>query len=472
MKVYLINPPSADPKIKMIREGRCMQRSGTWTAIWAPYSLCLSAAVLDNLDIETKVSDCVVEETSHTQLEENIRNFEPDAVIINTSTPSLDNDLSVAKTAKKINPKILTVVIGIHPTARPKHCFDMETAVDVIIRGEIEVTIDEMFKLIKENQDWKKIKGISFRDDKRVIANPDRTPLEDLDWLPFPAWDKVNLKHYTVPFIDKPFLLLGTARGCPFKCNFCTAKPYYGDKLRYRSAKKVVDEIEHIKKTLGVDEFLIWTEGFTINNKYAADICNEIIKRNVKIKFVCNSRVDSINPELLDIMKKAGCWMIGFGIENGNQEILDKTGKGITIEQSKKAVKMTKDAGIEVTAHCMVGLPGETIATVKQTVKLCKDMDVEFAQFYIVVPMWWTPLYKELKEKGHIVSEDYHLYEQNFAVLRTDKMTPEEITHWRGWAYRSFYIRPKTVLRTLARIKNFRNLKKFMVMVKDFLTWV
>ena len=471
-KVYLINPPVIDPKIKMIREGRCMQRSGTWTAIWAPYSLCISAAILENLGIECKVSDCVVEEMDFKKLKEEIKNFNPDAVIINTSTPSIDNDLSTASLAKKINSSIKTIIIGIHPTELTKECFGMCKDIDVIIRGEIEETLMELFSLILKNKSYEKIKGIACKKGKKITINNKRQFMKNLDWLPVPAWNLINLKYYTLPFSDKPFLLLGTARGCPYNCSFCNAKPYYGQGLRYRSSKKIVDEIEYIKNRYKVDEFLMWTEAFTADRKYCMSICNEILKRKLNIKFVCNSRVNSVDTELLAKLKQAGCWMIGFGIESGNQEIIDRTGKGITLEQSRRACKLTRQAGIEITAHCIIGLLGESPETVRQTYNFVKEIDPDFAQFYCAVPMPWTRMYKEAKEKGLITSEDYHLYEQNFSVMHTGKMAPEEVVKWREWIYKRFYLRPIVVWRTIKRIRNFDNLKKFVFMVKDFLTWV
>ena len=471
-KVYFINPPVKDPKIKMIREGRCMQRSGTWTAIWAPYSLCLAAAILEEQGIECKVSDCVVEEMDFNMLKKSIVKFKPNAIIINTSTPSIENDLSTASIAKNIDKNILTITIGIHPSEKIQECFDFEPNLDMIIKGEPEETFNELFELVSKNKDFSKVKGISYKKNKKIIHNPQRPLMENLDWLPFPAWHLVNLKYYTLPFVDKPFLLLGTARGCPHKCTFCYAKSYYGRGFRPRNPKKIVDEIEYVKNRFGVEELLMWTEAFTINKEYTINICNEIIKRKLKINFVCNSRVDSVDLELLKKLKQAGCWMIGFGVESGNQGIIDNTKKGITLEQTRKAFKMTRQVGLETTAHTVMGLLGESPKTVKETFKFIKEIDPDFAQFYCAVPMPWTELYVEAEKKGYIQSKKYEDYEQDRSIMHTGKMTPQEVEKWRGWIYKRFYIRPITIWRTITRIRNFNNLKKFTLMVKDFLTWV
>jgi anaerobic magnesium-protoporphyrin IX monomethyl ester cyclase len=468
LKVYLINPPSPG-KIKMIREGRCMQRSGTWTTIWPPYSLCMIAAILENKGIKIKLSDCVVEGIDFEKLKIKVKEFGPDAVIINTSTPCIDNDLRVARAVREVNDDILTIAIGIHVTELPEPSFTTEPKLDLIIRNEVEETIDEIFSL-KTGID--KINGISYREHGKVHNNANRGFIGNLDKLPFPAWHYINFKYYTLPFYDRPFLLLATARGCPYRCTFCSAKPYYGGKLRFRSPKKVVDEMEYAVNNHKINEFLMWTEGFTINNEYAISICKEILDRKLKVNWVCNSRVDTVTENLLDYMKKAGCWMIGYGVESGSQEILDHAKKGIKLQDIKNAITMTKKKGIEVTAHCIIGLIGETKKTVKQTVDLVKKLDVDFAQFYCVVPMPWTELYAEAKNKGYIVTEDWSLYEQNFSVMKTGHLSPEEVVRLRDKAYKSFYLQPKIIFRTLKRIRNYNQLKKFTIMVKDFLTWV
>lgn len=469
IKVYLINPPSPG-KIKMIREGRCMQRSGTWTTIWPPYSLCMIATILEKKGIKVKLSDCVVEGIDFKQLKKDIAHFQPNAIIINTSTPCIENDLSAARVAKEFDKSIITIAIGIHVTELAKESFKMEPELDIIIRNEVEDTVDEFFNFKSKIED---IKGISYiEENKKINNNPKRGFIDDLDRLPIPAWHHIDFNNYTLPFYGRPFLLLATARGCPYQCTFCSAKPYYGAKLRYRSPKRVVDEIEYIVNNYSITDFLIWTEGFTINNKYAIEICKDIIKRKLKISWICNSRVDTVSEKLLDYMKKAGCWMIGFGIESGNQDILDHTKKGIKIEDIKNAVNLAKKKGIEVTAHCIVGLLGETKSSTKQTVDLVKKIDADFAQFYCAVPMPWTKLYKEAKEKGYIVSEDWKLYEQNYSVMKTGHLDPGEVMKLRNKAYKSFYLQPKIIFKTLKRIRNFQQLKIFMIMVRDFLTWV
>jgi hypothetical protein len=210
IRVYFVNPPSPGD-VKMIREGRCMQRSGVWTAIWPPYSLCMGAAILEKKGIKVKLSDCVVEEIDFGKLKKNIIDFKPNVIVINTSTPCIENDLKVAHIAKEVDENIVTLAIGIHVSEMPEDSFKMQPKLDIIIRNEIEATIIELFDF---KVDLKDIKGISFKDSEgKDHNNPQRAFIHDLDALPFPAWNHLDFKNYTLPFYGRPFLLLATARG-------------------------------------------------------------------------------------------------------------------------------------------------------------------------------------------------------------------------------------------------------------------
>ncbi|PIN72682.1 hypothetical protein COV22_02605 [Candidatus Woesearchaeota archaeon CG10_big_fil_rev_8_21_14_0_10_47_5] len=274
-----------------------------------------------------------------------------------------------------------------------------------------------------------------------------------------------------MPFLDKPFLLLATARGCPYNCTFCSAKPYYGQGLRLFSVSRVVDEMEYDLKGLGVSEFLIWTESFTLNRDFVMAFCDEILRRRLRVHWACNGRVDNADPEMFRRMKRAGCWNIGFGVESASQEVLDKARKGTTVKQIVNAIKLAKAAGLEVTAHCMVGLPGETRQTIQDTVRLLKELDVGFAQFYCAVPFPWTDLYKIAKANNWIRSYDWRYYEQNYSVMGNECLSPDQVVSLRSRAYKSFFLRPKILLKVLKQIRKPRDIVNLAVMAKDFATW-
>ncbi len=474
MKAYCINPPAADG-IKIVREGRCMQRQGAWTAVWAPISLAYCSSILEKEGWEVILSDCIVEDIGFDALDEKVRAFAPDLVIINAVTPSIESDLSTCGRVKAVSPGTLTAVIGIHPTSLPEECLNMAPGLDIVIRGEPEPTVRDIARSMKPGMtagSLAGIDGVSCRRGGAIVHAGDRTPLANLDELPFPAWHLVDREKYIMPFTDTPFLLLATSRGCPYPCAFCADAAYYGKKLRTRSPGNIVDELAWVRKRFGISEFLFWSESFTIDRAFATAVAQAIIDRGLRVSWVCNSRVDNVDREMLELFRKAGCWMIGFGVESGNQAVLDAMKKRITISQIEAAIRASKEAGLEVTGHSVLGFPGETVSTMKDTIALASRLPFDFVQFYCFVPFPGSPLYRTAREAGWLTTGDWTRFEQNFSVIDTPQLKAEEVMRWRQKAYRVFYLRPRTILRTLKKLRSPRELRNFLRMAADFLSWV
>lgn len=478
LKALLINPPSHGDQ-KFVREGRCMQRAGAWTAIWAPISLATTAALLREDGVECRLYDCVVEEVTREELVEIAGRFQPDLLVLNSSTPSIDHDLGCAELVAAVCPDVVTCAFGIHVSALPVESLMAGRRLDAVVVGEPEGILRELARALRGAPTHAErigklagVAGLAYKSGLKIRRTAPAEPIADLDTLPFPAWDLVNIRHYAMPFTGKPFLLVATGRGCPHACTFCAAHAYYGRKLRLRSAKRVVDEIEWCGREFGVFDFLIWTEAFTMNNAFAHEVCDEILRRGLRIAWVCNSRVDHVNPELLAKLKAAGCTMVGYGIESGRQAVLDSVKKGITLDQIRVAVRMTQAAGLEVTGHMMVGFPGEDEAAIRDTVDFAIELDLDFVQFYAVVPFPGSKLFDEARDAGRIVTWDWSQFEQNFGVLHTGQLGPDQVTALRHKAYRAFYFRPRAVWKTLAKINTWEKAIRFAGMVKDFLTWI
>jgi anaerobic magnesium-protoporphyrin IX monomethyl ester cyclase len=470
-RVALLNPP-APPGMRLIREGRCMHRTGAWTTIWAPISLTGSAAVLEQRGFEVKIWDCVVENVDTPRLRQDLLDFQPGLVVVNTGTPSIENDLGIAAQIKSWLPEAAVGAMGIHVSVLPAESLQTEPSLDFMVRREPEYTIRDLALAVRNGEDLGGVLGLSYQRDGQVRHNKDRGMIENLDDLPFPAWHLINPDHYRLPFSGRRFLLVSPSRGCPWHCLYCVNKPYHGGRLRQRSVGNVVDEIQWLTERHGVDEFLFWTESFTLDRDFAMAVCDEIIARGLKVGWVCNSRVDQVDRELLQKLHEAGCWMIGYGIESGNQRILDLIPKGSTLRQSRDAVRWAKEAGLQVTAHCVLGFPGETVGTMADTIDFAVDLDVDFAQFYCVVPLPGTPLYRIAERNGWLSSTDWRFFEQNSSVLCTETLTPEQVMEWRERAYRRFYLRPRAVVKTMWRLRSMAELNNFVRMVRDFATWV
>jgi len=470
MKIYLLNPPAVSG-VKMVREGRCMQRKGAWTTVWPPISLAYIASVLREGHYEVYMDDCIVEEISEEGALARVKQIQPELVIINTATASIKNDLNMANRIKDTGQNIKTAAIGIHVSALPEESFKMSEGLDFIVRNEPEITCRELAGAIEHKMGFSAVEGISYRHNGKITHNKDRAYISDLDSLPFPAWDLVDVHNYLMPFTDKPFLLVTTSKGCPYGCIFCPAGPYYGKKIRLRKPQRVADEMEWLKEKFGVQDFLIWSESFTLNADFVREVCNEIKRRKLEVSWVCNSRVDAVSPDMLKDIKSAGCWMVGFGVESASQEILDRSKKGITVRQIEDAVRWSREVGLETTAHVIFGLPGETRQSARRTIDFIKKIDVDFAQFYCVVPWPSTNIYREAKEKGWLISNDWAFYEQNYSVLDTDTISSRDVVKYRKRAIWEFYFRPKIIFRTLRRIRSLKELKIFMGMLLEFLTW-
>lgn len=471
MKAIFINPPPARG-VKIVREGRCMQREGAWTSVWPPISLALSASLLEERGVQVKLHDCIVEDIDFKRLKVILDEFKPDLAVINTATPSIESDLTVAEWVKRANPGAKTAVFGIHVSALPCECFEKTPSLDFVIRGEPELTIKELALSLQDGERLDQVKGISHKRNGQVIHNEDRAFLPDLDELPFPAWHLIDLKRYVMPFSGRPFLLVATSRGCPYRCIFCANKAYYGSELRFKSPARVVDELAWARSRFGVEDFLFWAESFTMRRDFVLEVCREIVDRGLKIRWVCNSRVDNVDADMLREMKWAGCWMIGYGIECGSQRVLDSFKKGTTLDQAREAVWAAKQAGLEVTAHCVLGYPGESVQEMEGTIQFSKDLDLDYAQFYCVVPFPGSKLYEIAREKGWINTDDWRMFEQNYSVLDAESVRAEEIMSLRKRAFREFYVRPEMVFKGLKKIRSWQEFMNFVRMLKDFITWV
>lgn len=450
-----------------------MQRTSAWTTVWAPVSLATSASVLRDQGFDVRLADCSVEDIDWPGLSTLIASYRPGLVIINTATPSINGDLEVARVAREVWPEVKTLAMGIHPSALGDDCFDLQQELDMVARGEPEYTIRDAAVAIREGTRLETVAGLSFRDkDRKVVHNRRRGFIDNLDSLPFPAWDLVDTGLYRMPFSGERFVLIATARGCPYACTFCANKAYYGSRLRRRSPQRVVDEVEWVSRKHGIKEFLFWSESFTNDQEYAIEVAEEITRRNLNVSWVCNSRVDTVSPLLLKAIKEAGCWMIGYGIESGNQQVLDSVRKGTMLTDAIMAVRMAHDVGLEVTGHCILGFPGETVQTMQETIEFAKFLRLDYAQFYCAVAFPGSVLYRQARENGWLDTTDWRYYEQNFSVISDDGLDSKQVMEARDAAYREFYKQPYLFLNVLRKVKRPGDVVNFARMFKDFLAWV
>ncbi|RLC33326.1 MAG: hypothetical protein DRH32_01375, partial [Deltaproteobacteria bacterium] len=232
---------------------------------------------------------------------------------------------------------------------------------------------------------------------------------------------------------------------------FCTAPLYYGRKLRQRPVKAVVDEIENNIRRFSILDFFIWADTFTADNNYVRDFCREIKKRDLRIYWTCNSRVDTVNDGLLAEMKSAGLWMISFGLESADDDILEKSGKKIRTAQSRLAVNSAHALGLKVSGHFIFGLPGEDTRSMARTLALALELPLDIAQFYTAAPFPGTPLYSLALKEGWITKDDN--FSQNQAAMHLPSLAPYQVDAFTRRAYRKFYLRPGTIMNLFSMLE-------------------
>ena len=314
--------------------------------------------------------------------------------------------------------------------------------------------------------------GISFKKNGGIVHNQNEKLIEDLDSLPFPARELLHNEKYIEPLTQKPYTLVITGRGCPFNCIFCTANRYYGKKQRIRSPKNIVDEIEGIITKFGISDIGMWNDTFTFNKEQVKGLAREIMKRGIKIDWFCNSRVDTIDEEMIMLMAKSGCKVITFGVESLDERILKNIKKGINARQVEDAVRLCRKYRIKSQLHIIFGLPGETKETLNKTINETLRINPYYAQFYCAVPFPGTEFREYVLEKGYMEYAKWERYEINNALVSYPNLSSKEIQDARKRAYRKFYLRPSYIIK---KMKEFplRDWKKISVQAYHFFKgWV
>jgi radical SAM superfamily enzyme YgiQ (UPF0313 family) len=382
-------------------------------------------------------------------------------------TPTINSALSVVEKVKQWDSNITVVLGGAHATILPEETLKSVSEIDVIVRGEGEQTMLEFIKVLDEDPNSiKQVLGICCREEGGVRSNPLRPPILDLDTLPFPAFHLLPMGKYRLhpPFGRRtPVMPIITSRGCPYNCIFCS-KAVFGKKYRSNSPAYIVNEIQFLKERFGVKEIKLYDDVFTLDRKRVIAICTQLKDYGIDIPWSCETRVNLVNSELLRVMKDAGCYMIEYGVESGNQRVLDGLKKGITLEQTIKAFKLTHEAGIETVGYFMIGSPQETSETIQETVEFAKKLDPDFVQFSITTPYPATELYSLAVEEERVPEKwDEYVYHGPMSLgtqgFGTETLSREELRKWNKKAYTSFYFRWHYVWKKLRNMTSISDLK-------------
>ncbi len=459
MKILLLNPPASG---FFVREGRCMNRLEAYGSLWPPLGLMYLSSILKEAGHEVLLMDAMASGFSL----EAVSEFSPALAVINTSTPTIKNDIEAAGTIKE-KTGALTALFGVHVTGTHLDLVRDNPSIDFAIRGEPDYTVRELANCLERGGDVSGVFGITFRQGSRIVANGEMPPVKNLDELPLPDRDAVDNSRYTLPFTKRPFAMVLTSRGCPYDCAFCTVRLYTGTAFRSRSPSKIADEVKLVAEKYGIRDFMFYADEFTLDNKKTMELCS--LLEPLKIRWFTNSRADTVNQELLDAMARSGCWLLSFGIESASQKILDNACKKLNVEKVKTAITFANLSGIKTIGHFVFGLPGETAETARETINFAKKVKLDYAQFYIAVPYPGTAFYEYCKKNGLIAERDWSKYEINNAVIRTESLAPEQLVELKKTATREFYFRPGYVLRLISDAKSFEELKNIVMQGMQYL---
>ncbi len=416
--------------------------------LFPPLGLGYLAAVLEKNDFEVKIIDCPVCKMDHNKLGIELASFKPDLVGVASMTPTLPSAVKSAQTAKEVCPDAKVVMGGPHATFADEQILTEEPTVDIVVRGEGEETLLELAQRSPELNKLQDVKGITFRSKNQIIQTPNRPFIQNLDELPRPAYKKLPIDMYRIH--GKKVLPIMTSRGCPFQCAFCSASRIFGAGYRSRSPENVLAELEWLRDEHDAEGISFHDDTLTFSKKRIMDICNGIINRKINLPWGCSTRVDLVTKEILNKMAQANCNEVCFGVESGCQKILNAVHKQVSPEQNENAIKWAKDAGMFVSVSVIIGYPGETKETVKETLDLIHRVEPDDVWLCLPTPYPGTELRALVEKLGWKMSDDWTLYNTMNAVFENPDLPAEELSKMRKAFYNKFYS-PKYVVRQFVK---------------------
>lgn len=436
--------------------------------IMPPLSLAYVAAIVERTGHEVMIIDAVAERLSLEDIVKKIKQFSANILGFTMTTYGFHQTLSWIKKIKE-EVRLPVMVGGWHLSLYPKETM-YHHDIDYAIIGESENILPDFLKALESGDSFYDIKGIAFRDNGEVILNPSAPPTADIDSVPFAARHLLkNERYFNILSRIKNFTVMLSARGCPYGCIFCDL---HTKKFRMRRALNFVDEIEINYKEFNIREFDIYDSTFTIDKERVIKICDEILKRKLNVSWTVRTRVDNVNKNLLQIMAKAGCNTIMYGIESADPEILTTLRKYIDVDMIKDVIKWTRGYGIKTLGFFMIGSPGETYETAMKTIKFSTMLDLDYIQFTKLIPYPNTEIYRMLMEDG------FGDYWREFTINPTNEreiplvrssLNPDEAMRLVRKAYLYFYFRPFYILRALKRTKSLFEFKNSLKAAIGFL---
>lgn len=451
MKILLLNPPFLNKYSKSSRSPAVTKSATIYFPLWLSYA----AGVLDKKGYDLMLIDGPARCISKEACLEEIKVFDPDFIVIDTSTASINSDLAYTKTIKEVLPNVKTCLVGTHVSATVKEILPKcANYVDFIARHEYDYTLPEIAQVIEGKMSLADVKGVSYCENGELKETPNREYIRNLDELPFVSevYKKyLNYKDYFYAHVNFPTISIFSSRGCPSKCFYCMySQVMFGKGYRKRSAKNLFDEVVYITKNFPeVTEILIDDDNFAVDQENVKEFCKLMIEKRINLKWVVQCRV-TLQYETMVLMRKAGCRLVVVGYESGSQKVLDGMHKGITLEMSRKFNAAAKKAKMRVHGCFMVGNPGETKVTMQETLNFAKSLTMDTVQFFPLMLYPGTEAYEWAKKNNYIKANSYDEWIKpdgmHYCVLSTPEVSNQELVEFCNYARREFYLRPSYIL--------------------------
>jgi radical SAM superfamily enzyme YgiQ (UPF0313 family) len=525
--ILLVNPPTPDRAIWIRSQHRVGRRSRE-NMIWPQMELAQMAAMLMP-DYTVEIIDANALRMSWPEFEARLKELRPRFYLTQVTAPTLTNDMYGAFLARSLG--AITIGFGTHVTPMPRETLEQFPALDFVLRGEPELTLRELMDTIMAaNGEWSTqdgqlvkpdghltdesghlahmlkdadptwspawalasvegplpdermrvtpsqlaaIRGLAWRRNSEIVVNWDRPFIRNLDDLPIPAHHMLPFDKYRIPAIKGPYTFIVTSRGCTAGCKYCIKHVSYQYSIRLRSPENIMAEL-HVLKQLGIKHVHMYADLFTVNREQVINLCQLMIQQNLGLSWTCNSRVDYVDEEMLQLMGKSGCTYISWGIESANEQILKRAAKGYRLEQAPRALKWAHAAGIKNWGYFIIGLPGETEETIRQTIKFSKDLPLDIALFHVAAPYPGTPFFFEVLENNWFRpgTQWEQVDMDKSTVLDYQGLTAEQLEYWQKRAFREWAFRPKPIWTFIRSINGPRVFKSATEIALGTLGWV
>ena len=477
MKVLLLNPPFLK-KFSRPQRSPAVTKSGT---LYFPLWLAYATGVLGENGFEVELIDAPADNYSLDDIIRKSTGSPPSLIVLDTSTPSIYNDVAIAVRLKEQFPSSFVVLVGTHVSALPDETLNIDKRVDAVTRYEYDYTLLDLAKALKTRGNLRNVSGLSFREGDAIIHNPVRTYIENLDELPFVSkvYKKfLKIENYFNPNALYPMVTITTSRGCPFPCTFCVyPQTLMGRGFRVRSAENVVAEMEYIKENFPQAKAIFFEDDtMTVNKNRCKELAELIMKKHLGISWTANARI-GLDYETMQVMKKAGCRSFCVGFESGSQKILDNMKKKARLDEMESFMASAKKAGILIHGCFMAGLPGETKETLQETLNLARKLNPDTVQFYPVMVYPGTEAYGWYKERGLISTSDYKQWITpeglHNTVIRTDTLSSEELVRFCDNARRAFYLRPSYLFyKAMQMLRSPREIRRTFKSARTFFKYL